>query len=174
MKLINTKKISKGFTLVELLVVIAVIGILAAVILIAMDPGEQMARGRDASRKMSIAQLGHALQNYYTSQSQFPGTADWDVQLTAKSELKSFPSYVTTGGGFIDCTVGKKSGFCYNINGTSTEVVVYGHLESKKEAATGSCGGAVASTWFVWSSAAGKAGVLCQTAEPTPGVTGLL
>lgn len=169
MKLINSKKISKGFTLVELLVVIAVIGILAAVILIAMDPGEQMARGRDASRKMSIAQLGHALQNYYTSQnSVFPATSSWDTDLTAKGELKSFPSYVTTGGNFIDCLTNKKSYFCYNINGVSTEVVVYGHLESSKEASN--CGNSRASTWFVWSSANGKAGVFCQIAEPTPGV----
>ena len=59
--LISTKKgftttslHSRGFTLIELLIVIAVLGVLAAVVLVAIDPGQQLARGRDSGRKPSI------------------------------------------------------------------------------------------------------------------------
>ncbi len=58
----------KGFTLVELLVVIAIIGILAAVVLVAVNPLEQLARGRDAGKLATVAGLGKAAQSYYTSQ----------------------------------------------------------------------------------------------------------
>ncbi|HVZ11492.1 MAG TPA: prepilin-type N-terminal cleavage/methylation domain-containing protein, partial [Patescibacteria group bacterium] len=48
---------SRGFTLIELLVVIAVIGVLAAIVLLAVNPTEQLARGRDANRISSIEGL---------------------------------------------------------------------------------------------------------------------
>ncbi|HVZ11787.1 MAG TPA: prepilin-type N-terminal cleavage/methylation domain-containing protein, partial [Patescibacteria group bacterium] len=53
----TAQKIQRGFTLIELLVVIAVIGVLAAIVLLAVNPTEQLARGRDANRISSIEGL---------------------------------------------------------------------------------------------------------------------
>jgi len=41
---------NKGFTLIELIVVIAIIGVLAGVLLIAINPAALLAKGRDAKR----------------------------------------------------------------------------------------------------------------------------
>ena len=162
--------LKKGFTLIELLIVIAVLGVLAAVVLVIINPVEQLARGRDSGRKSTIAQLGTAVQTYYTSNSAYPSTASWNTELTASSgELKSFP---TNPNGVTACGVNPQpnaNGFCYNtatVNGAD-EAVVFTHLESKSE--TAKCGNTPANTWYVWSSAEGKAGVVCQAAAPQPG-----
>jgi prepilin-type N-terminal cleavage/methylation domain-containing protein len=57
------KKVTRGFTLIELLVVIAVIGVLAAIVLLAVNPTEQLARGRDANRISAVEGLGKAMSN---------------------------------------------------------------------------------------------------------------
>jgi prepilin-type N-terminal cleavage/methylation domain-containing protein len=55
---------SKGFTLVELLIVIAIIAVLASVVTIALNPGELLAQGRDAKRINDLNTLRVALESY--------------------------------------------------------------------------------------------------------------
>ena len=50
-----------GFTLVELLVVIAIIAILAAVVVLIINPLELTRRGRDAARLVDLANLQNAI-----------------------------------------------------------------------------------------------------------------
>src|SRR4030042_6718575 len=49
----NVKK-QKGFTLIEILVVIGIIAILAAVVLIAINPARQFALGRNSQRQSNV------------------------------------------------------------------------------------------------------------------------
>ncbi len=51
----------RGFTLVELLVVIAIIAILAAVVVLVINPLEVTRRGRDAQRLADLASLTNAI-----------------------------------------------------------------------------------------------------------------
>lgn len=55
------KKAAKGFTLVELLIVIAIIAILAAVVVLIVNPVELTRRGRDAARLSDLANLQQAI-----------------------------------------------------------------------------------------------------------------
>lgn len=56
------RTIKKGFTVVELLVVISVIGVLAAIVLV-LWPGYQQ-RARDSERKSDVSQIAAALSAY--------------------------------------------------------------------------------------------------------------
>lgn len=155
---------TKGFTLIELLVVIALLGVLAAAVLVLINPVEQLARGRDSGRKSSVSQLGRTVSAYYTNFSAYPNTNTWNTDLTTNTgELKTFP---TNTAGVAGCGVNQQNGFCYNQNGT--DAVVFTHLESKSEVSK--CANVVANTWYVWSSAEGRAGVYCGGSAPQPGV----
>lgn len=54
-------KKQKGFTLVEIVIVIAIIGILAAVTVVALKPQEIFANGRNSRRTNDIAALNSAI-----------------------------------------------------------------------------------------------------------------
>ena len=63
----NLKKISQsGFTLIELLVVIGIITILAAVVLVAVNPARQFASARDTQRRADLYGITNAIYQYAT------------------------------------------------------------------------------------------------------------
>lgn len=64
--------LSKGFTLVELLVVIGVLGILAAGLLATIDPLEQFRKASDSNRRTASLDLVNAINRYYASRQAFP------------------------------------------------------------------------------------------------------
>ncbi len=56
-----TNTLKKGFTLVELLIVIAVLAILIAAVIIVLNPGEILAQARDSQRVNDLASLKNSL-----------------------------------------------------------------------------------------------------------------
>ncbi len=68
--------LAKGFTLVELLIVIALIGVLAVAVLAAINPLEQLNRARDTGMESDASQLLAAIDRYYASHEEFPWVAE--------------------------------------------------------------------------------------------------
>lgn len=62
----------RGFTMIELLVVIAIIGVLAAAVLSAINPVEQINKGRDTAIRSDAAELVNATERYFAVQEKFP------------------------------------------------------------------------------------------------------
>ncbi len=60
----------KGFTLIEMLIVVAIIGILASVVVIGIGPAQQ--RARDSRRASDLKQIQTALELYYNKNGAYP------------------------------------------------------------------------------------------------------
>lgn len=68
-------KNNKGFTLIEVLIVIAIIALLASIVLVGL--GSFRSRGRDTRRIADLRSTQNALELYYTKFSQYPPDGSW-------------------------------------------------------------------------------------------------
>ncbi len=70
----NNTGFTNGFTLIELIIVIAVLGVLFTALLTTVNPLEQFKKSRDTQRKSSIGQIQRALESYYQDHGQYPAS----------------------------------------------------------------------------------------------------
>ncbi|MBN1168805.1 prepilin-type N-terminal cleavage/methylation domain-containing protein [Candidatus Woesebacteria bacterium] len=167
------KQRMEGFTLIELLIVMAVLGVLAVVVLIAINPAEQLARARDSGKISGVQQLGRAVTAYYVGNGAMPNEdATWITQMVNTQDLGSVPAdpapNFPVGG--AACTGGRnQQDWCYDTatSGTQEHAAVWTDLEAQQY--TSACGGAGASAYAVFSTYDARGGWGC--AEPTAGAT---
>jgi len=152
-----------GFTIVELLIVIVVIAILAAITIVAFN-GLQ-ARGRDADRKQDLAHLSRALKMYavdngddYASLLCGSGGANsygWlGSDYDAAGPLKSINACLIDGGQLTNALVdpgglGSCSGascFAYMKASCASGTYLYAHLETLPQTAA-DLDGTCQATW---------------------------
>lgn len=71
-----TKKFrqNQGFTLLEILLVVAAIGILASIVILALNPAKQLADTRNAQRKTDVNTILNAVYQYYIDNGTLPAT----------------------------------------------------------------------------------------------------
>lgn len=93
------KKYSKGFTLIELLVVIGILGILLAIVLVALNPARQFAQANNTKRNSDVVALLNAIHEYAAdNKGDLPGgitTADQEISGAAANLCSSLvPTYL--------------------------------------------------------------------------------
>ena len=71
-KILPRVKQQLGFTMIELLIVIAILGILAVVVLSAINPIQQINRGRDTGSRSDAEQLISAIDRFYAMKGYYP------------------------------------------------------------------------------------------------------
>lgn len=91
---------ASGFTLIELLVVIGIIGILAAIVLVAVNPGRQFAQARDAQRRADLLGITNSIYQFAAEHNGNLPDTDSDPN------VNSFPSTATCIG---------SGGSCFNL-----------------------------------------------------------
>jgi len=93
-----------GFTMIELLIVIAVLGILAVAVLAAINPIEQINRGKDTGSRSDSEQLLSAIDRNYASNGYYPWTvgatsANTATYIGASPTFTELDSATVTVGG---------------------------------------------------------------------------
>ncbi len=112
----------KGFTLIELLIVIGIITILAAAVIIAINPGEQFSQARDSTRKSHLNSLRGAMHSEYVSEMEYPEEVTdelWEVCNTNLDD-PDCSGMVDLGGTDISVPVDPQA----EGNGTGYEVAI--------------------------------------------------
>ena len=84
-----------GFSLIELLIVVALLGILSSSVVVAANPTKRLAQARDAQRKTNIGEIANALQANYTTFGQYPQENGCDSSIGTKANGNCPPSSPT-------------------------------------------------------------------------------
>src|SRR5258708_3928769 len=61
-----------GFTLIELMIALAIMGMISALLLTQLNPFSQIQKANDARRKSDLSQIQKALELYYNDKGQYP------------------------------------------------------------------------------------------------------
>jgi competence protein ComGC len=64
----------KGFTLLEILLVVGTIAILAGIVIIAINPSKQLAQVRNTERKSDLKQVANAITQFYIDKGYYPAS----------------------------------------------------------------------------------------------------
>lgn len=92
-----------GFTLIEFLIVIAMVGIMSAVAVVSIKPQKFFNAGNDARRKNDLRELQNSLQSYYLDKGNYPLTSPslWQIANgipgLSPTYIKSIPSDPSSG-----------------------------------------------------------------------------
>ncbi len=86
MFLLSARK--KGFTLIELIIVIAIIAIIVSAVFVAIDPVKRLNDARDATAKQDAKNIGKAIELYLADGNSIPSTA-FSPSTTAPTGLYS-------------------------------------------------------------------------------------
>jgi len=124
-----------GFTLIETIVVIAIIGILSSIILVSLFGARNKAR--DVKRKTEISQIGRFL----TVSCYLPdgGEGEYDLVPLANEILSKYPQYSKFLSNIPrDPKTGSEteSKYIYTVNTNGTKCALYTNLENAAEPVT--------------------------------------
>ena len=100
----------KGFTLLEILLVVAAIAILAGIVIVAINPGRQLGETRNAQRKVDVRTILSAVQQYQLREGSLPdainvgstcNTEEYEICRTGASPCQTDLSELTDNATYL-------------------------------------------------------------------------
>ncbi len=135
----------KAFTLIELLIVVAIIGVLTGLVIIVINPEQLRREARDVNRRKDLALISTALEQYYADNNAYPDSAtvatleclesyleggDVDTDCDGTDDLSSQPVYLNNMPTSQSSTAYE---YCYSTNGGTQNYVVCAPIEANPD-----------------------------------------
>lgn len=76
------RNIASGFSLIEIIVVLGILGIMATLAITIINPQTQFNKANDGIRKSDLLKIQSALELYRSNNGDYPGPIDWCAQIT--------------------------------------------------------------------------------------------
>lgn len=113
------KNFKKGFTLVEMLIVVVIIGILSAALLPRLQGAQSSAR--DSARKSDLSQLGSAILSYYNNRGWYPWSwSSDDTWMVAAVDIRDVLMSVVELSS-LPADPNRNNEFCFSLNWVKDE-----------------------------------------------------
>jgi type IV pilus assembly protein PilA len=119
------RTLQQGFTLIELMIVVAIIGILAAVALPAYQDYTVRAKMSEVILAMSACRT--SITEVYQSGGSAPGANNWGCEVSAGNGSKYLQAIATDNNGMVTATVTNISG---SVNGSIVRLVPYSNAST--------------------------------------------
>lgn len=161
--------------MIELLIVMAILGVLVVVVLVAINPGERQSQARDTGRISAITQIGHSLLAYYSTNSMYPEVGTWAGDIVNSGEISSFPSGTAYSYNSVSaCTTYVQPAvdgtYCYDEDQTNNNgAIVFAKAESTSHRSKCT---SPEEAYFVFSTEDTRGGVICSSGDPVPWSSG--
>jgi prepilin-type N-terminal cleavage/methylation domain-containing protein len=154
-------KLKQGFTLVELLIVISILGVLASIALVSFRSAQ--IRGRDAQRKNDLKQISSALELFYADYAKYPTATSTSPDACPYNASTQTGSLCTWGTGEfrdVDANGITKTtyfkvipkdpvasfNYLYRVDATRQKFQIFAHIENTQDPSlittSQTCGGA--------------------------------
>ena len=90
-------RVKRGFTLIELMVVMAVLGVLVTIVVAAINPTKIIKQSQDTKARTELSQVKAAMQLYYNDNKSYPA----DPNFLVSTYIKKLPNNISccNGGG---------------------------------------------------------------------------
>ncbi|MBI2074533.1 MAG: type II secretion system protein [Candidatus Levybacteria bacterium] len=112
----HSRTANAGFTLVELLIDLAILGILIAFIVFLIDPVKQLNKAKDSQKKHNLIQIKTALDTYYNDHNCYPKSTDFTFGGEFKDFLNASVVYMKQVPQELNCLGSKTYCYAYQVN----------------------------------------------------------
>lgn len=84
----SSKKLLKGYTLLEMVITVALVALIAGGVLAALNPYKQLLKADNTKRKTELSSLKRVLEDYYNDNSHYPSASElcYDTVSTSRTD----------------------------------------------------------------------------------------